>query len=77
MFYILVLIAATSAVFFYHVGDSDYNGKGLLLTLTSIAVTFFAVGILEWRWLGLLLAQGILFAALTVLNVMGNRRPRD
>jgi hypothetical protein len=66
--YTALLLIVCCAVFYYRLGESEYDSGGLL---ALISVALWAIGILLFRfgWLGNLLLQAGLFAALTVWNM--------
>lgn len=71
--YTTILLIVCCAVFYYRVGESEYNtGWGLAL----VSVTLWVVGsfALHLGWLGSLLIQTGLFVALTIWNMMRRER---
>ena len=71
--YTALLLIVCCAVFYYRLGEQEYNSGGLL---ALISVALWALGILAFKfgWLGNLLLQVGLFLALTCWNMM--RPPR-
>ena len=74
MYWIVVMIAG--AIFFYKVGDSDFDGRGWLFALISIAVSLSCRAFLPWGMFGIVLAQIGLFAILTLYNMFLAKPPR-
>lgn len=71
LFVIVMIIAC--AVFYYRVGEHDYDSGWLL---GAVSVTLWAVGayLLGWSWPGNLLLQALLFVALTIWNMAKDPR---
>ncbi len=70
--FVLVMIIAC-AVFYYRVGEYEYDSGWLL---GAVSVTLWAVGLylLGWGWPGNLLLQALLFVGLTLWNMAKDRR---
>jgi hypothetical protein len=74
MSYITIVLIVCCAVFYYRVGESDYDAGGLL---ASISVVLWLGGTfgLHLGWTGNLLLQVGLFFALTFWNMRSGKRP--
>jgi len=57
------------AVFYYRLGETEYS-SGVWLAGASLGLWLAASFLLGFGWLGCLLAQGALFAALSVWNLV-------
>jgi len=63
------------AVFYYHVGEQEYS-SGILLAVVSIALWIGAGYFLAFGWLGCILTQVALFAALTIWNLVREKHTK-
>jgi len=72
--YFSLLMVLCFAVFYYRVGETEYNG-GWLLALISVALSVVGLLILHWGWLGLVLLQAALFFALSIWNMRSKKGP--
>ena len=70
-YFVLVIIIAC-AVFYYRVGEMEYNG-GLPFAVLSVGLWLGSAYLLHLGWVGCLLAQVGLFAALTLWNMSRKR----
>jgi hypothetical protein len=67
----LVMMAACAALF-YHAGEEQFS-SGIPLAAVSIGLWLAAAYFLGFGWLGCILVQVGLFAALTARNVMRDK----
>jgi hypothetical protein len=67
-----LVIMAVCAAFFYHAGEEAFS-TGLPLAAASIGLWFAVAYLLGFGWLGCILVQVGLFAALTARNVMKDK----
>ena len=71
--YTSILLVVCCAVFYYRLGDQEYDG-GWLLALVSVALWLGGSWVLGLGWLGNLLVQVGLFFALTFWNMWRRER---
>ncbi len=67
-----LVIMLACATFFYHAGEEAYS-SGTPLAVASIVLWLVAAYFLAFGWLGCILVQVGLFAALTARNVMKDK----
>ena len=67
-----LVIMLVCAAFFYHVGEEAYS-SGFPLAAVSVGLWLGTGYVLNVGWLGYILVQVGLFAALTVRNVMKDK----
>lgn len=63
-----VLLIVCCAVFYYRVGEFEYN-SGFLLALISIALWLLGAGLFGLGTISSLLVQAALFVALWIFNI--------
>ncbi len=73
MGYVSLLFPICCAVFYYRLGEEEYDA-GWLLALVSIALWLVGGMVLHLGTIGNLLLQALLFVALTFWNMYRNRR---
>jgi hypothetical protein len=71
--YTTLLLMICCAVLFYRIGESEHGG-GALLALVSVAFWLLGSYALGLGWLGNLLVQAGLLAALTIWNMQRAQR---
>jgi hypothetical protein len=67
--YASLLLVLCCGIFYYRLGESEYNSGGLL-ALVSVALWVVGVFLFKFGWLGNLLLQAGLFFALTLWNMI-------
>ena len=71
--YTAILLIVCCAVFYYRLGEQEYD-SGWLLALVSVALWLVGSWVLRLGWLGNLLIQVGLFFALTFWNMWRRER---
>lgn len=70
--YLLILIVALFAAFFYRAAEFE-NESGLLWCGLSLVISIAAMFLLHWGLLGVVLGQVALFVGITILRM--TRKP--
>jgi hypothetical protein len=66
--YLPIVVLSVCAIVFYRAGKMERSSGGLWAAL-SIAASFLALRFLSWGLVGVLLAQVVLFAGITMYRV--------
>ncbi|MDA0811355.1 MAG: hypothetical protein O3C21_03035 [Verrucomicrobia bacterium] len=64
-----------SAIVFFKVGDTEFEGNGWLFAGVSILVSLAGSFLLHWGMVGIALSQVGLFGLVTVYNMYSGRKP--
>ena len=74
MFSLVVLVAG--AIFFFKVGDTEFDGRGWLFVAVSVLASLAAIFLIPRGLLGVALSQVALLIVITIFKTFSGYKPR-